>query len=500
MSTSPFAVSNKDNNNILLMVAAALQAPGIEGTVLGLPVMLWGAPGVGKTSQVNKMLKALGFVPKGEDPITVLASVRGASDFLGIPVPGAYMKIEGNKALPAEKTDKGAFPVLSFAPPDWAIEAKARALGGKPLDPTSPRAAVFFDEFTTAQDDVQAAMLRVIHERVVGDLPLPPNVVVVAAANPPSMAPGGSNLSEPVANRFIHLFWKPPSVDQWANWISATEALSTTAADKQAWPKLNMGEFYRQYSRYAYAMASWVRTAKGGQYLFKMTDSKTAAKIRTFYKNNPDLDRGTPKGVDQPTLFTDQYAWPSPRSLELAVRGRAAVLSLEGVENVDRIKLADQIVCGTIGSEACASFNAHNASIEAQTVLPADYIASATARAAFLKANPPAEVCGAQLQSVIDYYRELPLTQMQAQVNGMRASLQSFGKSSLDSAMLKGILFGYKNWQGSDDGGKRVIGSAPPRNRQEVIGLIRLVMAELISLTKKVRDEALHGARQGQDR
>jgi hypothetical protein len=41
----------------------------------------------------------------------------------------------------------------------------------------------------------------------VGDLPLPDDVVVVAAANPPEQAADGWDLSAPLANRFCHLEW-----------------------------------------------------------------------------------------------------------------------------------------------------------------------------------------------------------------------------------------------------------------------------------------------------
>jgi len=47
----------------------------------------------------------------------------------------------------------------------------------------------------------------VVLERVVGDLELPPEVAVVAAANPPEQAADGWDLSPPLANRFCHLDW-----------------------------------------------------------------------------------------------------------------------------------------------------------------------------------------------------------------------------------------------------------------------------------------------------
>jgi hypothetical protein len=66
---------------------------------------------------------------------------------------------------------------------------------------------LFFDEVSTAPPAVQAALLRVVLERTVGDLTLPQEVSVVAAANPPEQAADGWDLSAPLANRFCHLQW-----------------------------------------------------------------------------------------------------------------------------------------------------------------------------------------------------------------------------------------------------------------------------------------------------
>lgn len=57
------------------------------------------------------------------------------------------------------------------------------------------------DEISTAPPAVQAALLRVVLERVVGDLELPDGVAVIAAANPPEQAAGGWDLSATISRR-----------------------------------------------------------------------------------------------------------------------------------------------------------------------------------------------------------------------------------------------------------------------------------------------------------
>ena len=123
----------------------------------GVPVLLWGSPGTGKTSVVRALGEALGWPTE-----VVIGSIREPADFAGLPV-----VIDG---------------CVQMAPPLWARRLAAAGYG-----------LLFLDELTTAPPAVQAAMLRVVLERVVGDLALPEGVRVVAAANPRKRPPTGGN-------------------------------------------------------------------------------------------------------------------------------------------------------------------------------------------------------------------------------------------------------------------------------------------------------------------
>lgn len=146
-------------------------------TALGLavaariPVLLWGAPGTGKSSVVQDLATSMGWPCQ-----VVIASIREPSDFAGLPI-----VVDGG---------------VRFAPPGWATSLADEGHG-----------VLFLDELSTAAPAVQAALLRVVLERTVGDLELPDDVVVVAAANPPDQAADGWDLSAPLANRFCHLEW-----------------------------------------------------------------------------------------------------------------------------------------------------------------------------------------------------------------------------------------------------------------------------------------------------
>ncbi|MFG2823934.1 AAA family ATPase [Kitasatospora sp. NPDC048365] len=140
-----------------------------------LPVLLWGEPGIGKTAALNQLAASLDL------PLTtVIASVHEPSDFSGLPVVGDDPAVQG----------------VPLAPPDWAVRLVREGRG-----------LLFLDELSTAPPAVQAALLRLVLERRIGALRLPPGVRIVAAANPRASAADGWELSPPLANRFVHLRW-----------------------------------------------------------------------------------------------------------------------------------------------------------------------------------------------------------------------------------------------------------------------------------------------------
>lgn len=188
VSSTPLPGSSSNNEldsaaTLLDMLGAVTTEPRpdsrLEALTLAvtadLPVLLWGEPGIGKTAALTQLAEAVNL------PLTtVIASVHEPSDFSGLPVLG----------------DDPATHGVPMAPPDWAVRL---VQAGKGL--------LFLDELSTAPPAVQAALLRLVLERRIGALQLPPEVRIVAAANPPSSAAEGWELSPPLANRFVHLHW-----------------------------------------------------------------------------------------------------------------------------------------------------------------------------------------------------------------------------------------------------------------------------------------------------
>ncbi len=251
----------------------------VTTTALGLavaarvPVLLWGAPGTGKSSVVQDLASVMGWPCE-----VVIASIREPSDFAGLPI-----VVDGG---------------VRFAPPSWATSLAEQGRG-----------VLFLDEISTAPPAVQAALLRVVLERTVGDLQLPTDVVVVAAANPPDQAADGWDLSAPLANRFCHLNW-------------TTDAAAVAQGFTAGFPKPTVPEL-------THLDPATLLAAK----------TRARAEIATFLLLRP----GTV--VSPPTeRAAAGRAWPSPRTWEMAA-DLLAVTRL--VDVVPEVRTA--LIAGCVG-------------------------------------------------------------------------------------------------------------------------------------------------------
>jgi len=145
------------------------------------PLMVWGGPGLGKSTILRNIAeeKGIGF-------IDIRLAQREPVDIRGLPVPNE---------------DSVSWLISA----DW------------PRDPKS-RGILLFDELTTADRSMQVAAYEIILDRRLGDLyHLPDGWYIIAAGNREEDMAVSMTMSSALANRFMHveLCESPP---EWVRW------------------------------------------------------------------------------------------------------------------------------------------------------------------------------------------------------------------------------------------------------------------------------------------
>lgn len=154
-----------------------------------LPVMLWGAPGIGKSDIIRQTADELGGTL-----IDIRLSQYDSVDLRGVP------SIQDGLTV-------------------WNPPATLPFVGSAfdTSDNKERLILLFLDEILQALPAVQAAAFQLVLDRRVGEHVLMPNVRVVAASNRQTDRAGAHRMATPLANRFVHLS-VVPSLSAWKDW------------------------------------------------------------------------------------------------------------------------------------------------------------------------------------------------------------------------------------------------------------------------------------------
>jgi hypothetical protein len=118
--------------------------------------------------------------------------------------------------------------VLHYPLPDWAARLK-----GQPGN-----SLVFLDEVSSTPPGLQPAIMGLALDGMIAGQRLPERVKRCAAANPTDCAAGGWELAPALANRFVHLEWREPTVAAWGDWLMGhPEDPRGVVLDLEVWEK-----------------------------------------------------------------------------------------------------------------------------------------------------------------------------------------------------------------------------------------------------------------------
>lgn len=159
-----------------------------------LPVFIWGAPGIGKSSIVKKIAQ-----DKELEFLDLRLSLLDPTDLKGIPFFNA-------------QTKEGVWAKPSFLPSNK---------GSKGI--------LFLDEINTAPPAVQASAYQLILDRKVGEYILPEGWSIVAAGNRENDRGIVYKMPPPLANRFVH-FEMDVDFEDWKTWAYSEKIESSIIA------------------------------------------------------------------------------------------------------------------------------------------------------------------------------------------------------------------------------------------------------------------------------
>lgn len=154
-----------------------------EDVKIMAPLMVWGSPGVGKSSIVRQVCE-----DRGIEFIDVRLAQMEPCDIRGLPVPNREEKVM-----------------------DWFVN------GNWPRDPNG-KGVIFLDELSAADRSVAVAAYELVLDRRLGKLyQVPPGYLIVAAGNNATDKAIACTMSSALANRFMHVELKEDA-EAWLSW------------------------------------------------------------------------------------------------------------------------------------------------------------------------------------------------------------------------------------------------------------------------------------------
>ena len=266
------------------------------------PVMLWGAPGIGKSSLIHQISNELRL-----RVIDLRLAQLEPTDLRGVPMPNR----ETGRAewylpafWPVAAVEDGEREVVGEDGKKRKVEVKAGCgIDGPGL--------VFLDEIEKAPVSVKNASLQLVLDRAIGSYKLPDDWTIVCAGNREEDGAFSQTLGTALANRMLHLEIEP-DLDAWAAWARDNGVAEDIIAFLHFKPELvykNTGENAFPTPR-SWAMGSnlikMVKNQKEQAVVLSAAVGKGASSEFTVYNNvyknvNPEeiLDDGKMPKIDE---------------------------------------------------------------------------------------------------------------------------------------------------------------------------------------------------------
>lgn len=196
-------VKNVDSTQLQRFMSDAIESKD--------PLLIWGAPGIGKTAIVNDANKKFG----GRLIDCSLTTMAPEDFFLPATAP------KKNK----DGSDSGRLMAVDL-PKEWLPvyhESEGEAGDAAANGPDGKGGTLFLDELNRARPEVQDVCLKLVLEKKVGQYKLGSNWAVIAAANREGDdSTSTMSFSKILGNRFTQVNYAP-NVEDWKKWASTAK-------------------------------------------------------------------------------------------------------------------------------------------------------------------------------------------------------------------------------------------------------------------------------------
>lgn len=210
-----------------------------------IPVMLWGPPGIGKSSLIHQIAEEF-----GRRVVDLRLAQLEPTDLRGVPMPN-------------RETGRAEWFLPSFWPTPAEEDTTREVVDSEGKKQKVPVKAgqcvdgpgiVFLDEIEKAPISVKNASLQLVLDRMVGAYKLPDDWAIICAGNREEDGCFSAPLGNALSNRMIHLDIEP-DVDAWAVWARENNVVEDIIGFLHFKPEL----LYKQTQDHAFPTPrSWV--------------------------------------------------------------------------------------------------------------------------------------------------------------------------------------------------------------------------------------------------
>ena len=273
------------------------------------PLMVWGAPGLGKSTIIRELAKEYGV-----NFIDVRLAQREPVDIRGLPVP-TEQRVE------------------------WQVSAEW------PRDPES-KGIILFDELTAADRSLQVAAYEFILDRRLGDLyKVPDGWYICAAGNRTEDRAVSTTMSSALANRFLHVELESDA-DNWLEWAVTNEIHPSVSGFIRFRPGMLFNQENENLERGWPTPRSWERVSTMMKILpddenlirhtvYGLVGNRAGIEFMAFHKTAQNLD------IKEMMLGTKEIKIPQKADLRYALCSGVAYYVWRGENEAESKALLD---------------------------------------------------------------------------------------------------------------------------------------------------------------